>query len=79
MMCLHLHNSMILSADMPNLPTDQAIPTVSLKAPIATDAILDSITDEPRLEKTNRYIYGMGIVFTLLVCVVSFGLYFLSR
>lgn len=79
MMSRHLHNSMTPPVNVQNLPVDQAVPTVSLKAPIATDAILDSITDEPRLERVNRYVYVFGMVSTVFICVVTLGLYYVSR
>ena len=70
---------MTQSADAQSLSTEPSIPTVSLKAPIATDAILDTITDEPRLERINRYMYVVGIISTVLLCATSLGLYFTSR
>lgn len=66
-------------ADAQNIIRDQAIPTISLKDPIATDAILAGITDEPQLERVNRYIYAIGIVSMLIICSISVGLYFVSR
>lgn len=63
-------------------PTSIDVPSVPIDTPLKIDSAEQNLEgDEPRLEKSNRKIFIVGIIITIVVILVTavFGFYFLKQ
>lgn len=56
----------------------QPIPTISLKAPIDTNAIFSQMP-ERSVEKRSTFVFYGGVMFTFVIIALSIYIFILSR